>query len=111
MKFEFLAWLGAAMVAFLSAATASRSFVATNNPWVLGFSLALYCVGNLIMVRLMREAGLGLAISVSAVAQLLVINVIAYFAFDERLTTSQITGIGLGLIAMVLLLFPVGAKG
>jgi glucose uptake protein len=58
-----------------------------------------------------RIAPIGLAISVSAVTQLLLINVIAFFAFDERLTASQMAGIGLGLISMILPLFPIGAKG
>ena len=110
MRIEFLLWLAGAMATFLGAATASRTYIATNSILVLVLSLALYCVGNLIMVRLMREGGMGLAISVSAVAQLLLINVIAYFVFDERLAPSQMVGAGLGLIAMVLLLFPIGQR-
>jgi drug/metabolite transporter (DMT)-like permease len=110
MRIQFLVWLAGAMVTFLSAATASRAYVTTNNVLLLALSLALYCAGNLIMVRLMREGGLGLAISVSAVGQLVLINVIAFVVFGERLTTSQIAGAALGLVAMTLLLFPVGDK-
>lgn len=110
MRIQFLLWLAGAMVVFLSAATASRAYIATSNLFLLVLSLGLYCAGNLVMVRLMREGGLGLAISVSAVAQLLLINVIAYFVFGERLTASQMAGAGLGLIAMMLLLFPIGQK-
>lgn len=110
MRAEFLVWLAGAMATFLGAATASRAYIATNSIYLLVFSLALYCAGNLIMVRLMREGGMGLAISVSAVAQLLLINVIAYFVFDERLTPSQMVGAGLGLAAMMLLLFPIGQR-
>jgi len=71
----------------------------------------LYCVGNLMMVKLMREGGLGLAISVSAIAQLLLINVIAFAVFGEKLTPQQLAGVGLGVAAMVLMLVPMGAKG
>ncbi|MDK4743006.1 hypothetical protein PH547_29380 [Rhizobium sp. CNPSo 3464] len=110
MNIEFLLWLGVAMATFLSAATASRAYVATNNIWLLAASLPLYCIGNLIMVRLMREGGLGLAISASAVVQLLLINVIAFCVFGERLAASQVVGIALGLIAMILLLFPTGQQ-
>ncbi|WP_246751735.1 hypothetical protein [Rhizobium sp. ZX09] len=110
MRIDFLLWLGGAMATFLGAATASRAYIATNSTLVLLLSLALYCAGNLIMVRLMREGGMGLAISVSAVAQLLLVNVIAYFVFDERLAPSQMVGAGLGLIAMMLLLFPIGQR-
>ncbi|WP_245464021.1 hypothetical protein [Rhizobium sp. NXC24] len=71
MRTEFLLWLGGAMATFLGAATASGTYIATNSILVLVPPVALYCVGNLIIVRLMTEGGMGLAISVSAVAQLL----------------------------------------
>jgi glucose uptake protein len=110
MSPAFLLWLAGAMAVFLAAATASRAYIATSNMLVLILSLALYCIGNLMMVKLMREGGLGLAISVSAIAQLLLINVIAFAVFGERLTSLQLAGVGLGVAAMVLMLFPVGAK-
>ncbi|WP_313601408.1 hypothetical protein [Rhizobium sp.] len=106
----FLLWLCGAMATFLAAATASRAYIASSNMALLLLSLALYCVGNLMMLKLMREGGLGLAISVSAIAQLLLINVIAFAIFGERLTAAQLAGVGLGVVAMVLMLFPVGAK-
>jgi glucose uptake protein len=106
----FLLWLSGAMAVFLAAATASRAYIASSNMLLLILSLALYCVGNLMMVKLMREGGLGLAISASAIAQLLLINVIAFAVFGERLTSTQLAGVGLGFAAMILMLFPVGAK-
>ena len=110
MRIQFLLLLAGAMAVFMSAATASRAYITTSNVFLLVLSLVLYCVGNLMMVRLMREGGLGLAISVSAVAQLLLINMIAFFFFGERLTASQMAGVGLGLISMMLLLFPIGQR-
>ncbi|TCL74505.1 hypothetical protein [Rhizobium sp. BK251] len=110
MKAQFILWLAAAMVVFLSAATASRAYVSNSNLLVLVLSLALYCVGNLMMVRLMREGGLGLAISASAIAQLLLINVIAFVIFGERLNNLQIAGVGLGVVSMVLMLLPLQGK-
>jgi len=98
------------MIVFLSAATASRAYVSNSSICVLVLSLVLYCIGNLIMVRLMREGGLGLAISASAVAQLLLINVIAFVVFGERLSTIQILGVGFGVVSMILLLFPTDTK-
>ncbi|MND84497.1 hypothetical protein D3C80_763890 [compost metagenome] len=106
----FLLWLTGAMATFLAAATASRAYITSSNMLLLLLSLSLYCVGNLMMVKLMREGGLGLAISASAIAQLLLINVIAFAIFGERLTATQLAGVGLGVVAMVLMLFPVGAK-
>lgn len=106
----FLLWLAGAMAVFLSGATASRAYITSNNILLLIFSLALYCVGNLMMVKLMREGGLGLAISASAVAQLVLINVIAFTVFGERPSMMQLAGVGLGVVAMVLMLFPVQVK-
>ncbi len=109
MNPTFLLWLGAAMATFLGAATVSRAYVDNGRLWVLVASLALYCIGNLMMVKLMREGGLGLAISASSVAQLLLINIIAFFLFGERLTTQQSVGVALGVVSIALMLFP--AKG
>ena len=111
MNAAFLLWLCGAMATFLATATASRAYIASNNILLLLLSLVLYCVGNLMMVKLMREGGLGLAISVSAIAQLLLINVIAFAVFGEKLTPQQLAGVGLGVAAMVLMLVPMGAKG
>ncbi|MFN3717401.1 MAG: hypothetical protein ACK4UW_00705 [Rhizobium rhizophilum] len=109
MNPTFLLWLGSAMATFLAAATVSRAYVDNGKLWVLAASLALYCIGNLMMVKLMREGGLGLAISASAIAQLVLINVIAFLLFGERLSTIQMAGVALGVISMALMLFP--AKG
>ncbi|MBB5534426.1 hypothetical protein [Rhizobium giardinii] len=110
MNPSFILWLAASMAIFLSAATASRYYVASNNILVLIFSLGLYCVGNLMMVRLMREGGLGLAISASAIAQLLLVNLIAFAMFGERLTLSQMAGVALGVVSMALMLLPSSGK-
>lgn len=110
MSPTFLLWLSASMAIYLSAATSTRSYIATNNIMLLILALALYCIGNLMMVRLMREGGLGLAISVSAIAQLLLINIIAFALFGERLSNLQMAGVGLGVVSMALMLLPAQAR-
>ena len=55
------------------------------------------------------QGGLGLAISASAIAQLVLINVIAFFLFGERLSAVQTAGVALGVVSMALMLYP--AKG
>ncbi|MGG6896900.1 MULTISPECIES: hypothetical protein [Rhizobium] len=110
MNPQFLLWLAGAMAIFISGATASRAYVANNNILILILSLVLYCVGNLMMVRLMREGGLGLAISASAITQLVVINIIAFIVFGERLSLQQLGGVGLGIVAMALMLLPAQGK-
>jgi len=110
MNNQFLLWLGGAMLIFLGGATASRAYIATSNILLLILSLSLYCIGNLMMVRLMREGGLGLAISASAIVQLIVVNFIAFAVFGERLSLPQMAGVGLGVVSMALMLFPLQGK-
>jgi len=110
MTASFGLWLTGAMAVFLSAATVTRAYLDTNRLAVLIAALVLYCIGNLMMVRLMREGGMGLAISASSVGQLVLINVIAVAIFGERLTTIQLTGVALGIAAMVMMLYPTTAR-
>ena len=102
--------LGGAMAAFLAAASALRlhagQAAAVSAPLVA--ALALYTVGNLMMVRLMREAGgMAAAMSVAAVLQLVLVNLVAILAFGERPAPTQLLGIALGVVATVLILVPV----
>lgn len=99
-------WLAAAMAVFLAASAALRRYVDLPALWILLVALALYTLGNLMMVRLMREGGMAIAISVSAVLQLLMANFVAIAVFGERPTPTQLAGIALGAVAVVLILSP-----
>ena len=110
MKLSFVLWLFGATAVFITAATASRAYIGTTNILYLLLSMALYIVGNLMMLKLLREGGLGLAISLSAITQLLLINVIAFIFFGERLSSTQLAGVGLGILAMGLMLMPTTAR-
>ncbi len=101
-------WLGGAMVIFLTAASAIRSYVATDQVWLMVASLVLYGVGNLMMVRLMRESGMAVAISVSAVLQLVLATLVAVVFFAERPTALQWAGIALGVVAVALIVWSQG---
>ena len=106
MSGTFILLLLGSSAIFMAAASASRAYITTDNwLWVL-LSMCLYVTGNLIMIRIMREGGLGLAISISAIVQLILVNVIAFAAFSERLTNIQMAGVGIGVIAMVLMMWP-----
>lgn len=106
-----LAWIISATVVFIFAATFLRTYVDNNAlPW-LAAGLLLYLVGNLMMVPVMREGGLGFAISLSAVLQLLMANGVAYFWFSERPGQLQMLGIGLGVIAVTLIMWPQNGTG
>jgi small multidrug resistance pump len=110
MKFTYLLWLFGATAVFIGAATSSRAYVGTSNVLFLLFSMFLYIVGNLMMLKLMRESGLGIAISLSAVTQLILINIIAFLFFGERLNGTQMAGVALGVVAMALMLVPTASR-
>jgi small multidrug resistance pump len=105
-----LLWLLSAMAVFVTANATLRAYAASSHlPTLLG-ALALFSVGNVMMVRLMRESGLALAISVSSVLQLLLISLLAFAWFGERPTGLQLGGMALGVVAVVLIAWPQGGR-
>ena len=106
MSAGFFAWLGAAMAVFLTGSTALRAYVAVPRPGYLLAALALYTLGNLIMVRLMRETGMAVAISLSAVLQLVLAAAVGMALFGERPAPLQAAGLVLGVVAVALIVWP-----
>jgi small multidrug resistance pump len=98
--------LSVAMAVFLAASSCLRIYAGGGALWVLLFALTLYCIGNLMMVPLMKANGLAVAMSVSAILQLLLATLVAVVAFGERPLTIQWAGIGLGIVAVTLILWP-----
>jgi small multidrug resistance pump len=111
MSGSLILWLTAAMAVFITANSVLRAYVANAQVWVLLVALVLFSVGNLMMVRLMRESGLAVAISVSSIVQLVMIGLVAWFVFGERPTGLQIAGMALGVVAVTMIAWPAGAKG
>jgi glucose uptake protein len=101
-----LVWLGGAAAMFLAASALLRSYVETSQVATVLVALVLYTAGNLMMVRLMRDGGMAVAISVSAVLQLVLANVVAVALFGERPSATQVVGIVLGIGAVALILWP-----
>lgn len=106
MTLGVLLWLCGATGVFMVANAVLKIYAVQGGLWVLAAALALFCVGNTMMVRVMRENGLGLAISVSAVLQLVAISLMAVVVFGERPTGMQIAGMGLGVVAVGLIAWP-----
>src|SRR5688572_5398660 len=95
--------LGISTVVFLAAASAAKAWTLAPNFWRLALVLALYSLGNLIMLRLIREFGMGVALSLSGVIQLLAVNVIAFSVFGEKVTAVQGAGLTLAVLAVALI--------
>ena len=103
VSFWGLAQLGISTVMFLLAAMAAKQWGVAPNLAKLLLTLALYTAGNLIMLRLVREFGMSVSFSLSAVIQLVAVNVVAIAFFGERLNTLQATGVMLAIAAVALI--------
>ncbi len=104
-------WLMSAMAVFVTANSVLRTYAGSGQFMTLIGALVLFSVGNVMMVRLMRESGLALAISVSSVLQLILISAVAFLWFGERPTGMQLAGMALGVVAVALIAWPGGARG
>jgi multidrug transporter EmrE-like cation transporter len=98
-----LAQLGISTVIFMFAAAAAKSWTLAPSNVRLVLVLALYTAGNLIMLRLIREFGMGVALSLSGVIQLAAVNLVAFAWFGERVNLVQGTGIVVALAAIALI--------
>lgn len=105
-----LVWLAAAMAAFVAANSVLRTYAQSGVALTLAGALGLFLVGNLIMVRVMREGGLALAVAISSVVQLVLLALIGVLWFGERLTPVQMTGVALGIVSVALIAWPQGGR-
>lgn len=98
-----LAQLGVSTFIFMLAAAAAKSWTISPSGWRLVLVLGLYTLGNLIMLRLIREFGMGVALSLSGVIQLAAVNLVAFAWFGERVNMMQGTGIVVAIAAIALI--------
>jgi small multidrug resistance pump len=106
-----LLWLSGAMAAFVAANSVLRAYAGSGWMPTLIAALGFFLVGNLMMVRLMRESGLALAVSISSVVQLVLLTLVAVLWFDERPSAMQVAGIVLGIVAVALIAWPQEGRG
>jgi len=104
-----IALLVLSTVIFVCAASAAKGWALSTNgwPWLI-LTLGLYTVGNLIMLRLIRDVGMGVALSLSAVVQLVAVNAVALLIFGERVAPIQGVGLVLAVIAVAMIMLPRG---
>jgi glucose uptake protein len=106
-----IGWLVGATAVFVAANAVLKTYATGGGIWVLAGALVLFCVGNTLMVQVMRGTGLGLAISLSAILQLVAISLMAMVVFGERPTGLQLAGMALGLLAVAMIVWPQGGQG
>lgn len=111
MNLVTLAWLAASTAVFVAANGVLKTYTQEGGLWVLVGALALFCLGNTLMVQVMRGNGLALAISLSVVFQMVTITLMAVLVFGERLSLINWAGIGLGIVAVLLIAWPKEVAG
>jgi len=103
--------LGLSTAIFLLAATIAKWWALSPSIGKLLLTLLCYSAGNLIMLRLVKEFGMASSFSLSAIIQLIAVNVIALVWFGEKLTMIQGTGVVLAIVAVGLITLGPAASG
>ena len=103
MKLLPLVLLALATAIFIGAAAGAKTWALAPSIPRAVLTLVLYTAGNLIMLVLIRQVGMATAFSLSAVLQLVAVNLVAVFAFGERLGTWEGAGIVLAVAAVALI--------
>jgi multidrug transporter EmrE-like cation transporter len=95
-----------ATAAFIGAGTAAKWWALSDRSiGLMILTLSLYTLGNLVMLPLIKNIGMGIALSLSAVVQLLAVNLIALAMFGERVTPMQAVGLGLAVLSVSLITY------
>lgn len=103
MKPLTLLLLCVACLIFVGAASSAKAWGLAPSAAKLLATLALYTVGNLIMLVLVRQVGMATAFSLSAVLQLVAVNLVAIAVFGERVGAIEGIGIVLAVVAVALI--------
>jgi multidrug transporter EmrE-like cation transporter len=106
MNVSTLLQLAASTAIYVLAAGSAKSWALAPNLAKIALTLALYTLGNLIMLRLVRAFGMSAAFSLTAVIQLVAINAVAILVFGEKL--GRIEGIGVALAIVSVMLITLG---
>src|SRR5579863_60112 len=103
MSVSNLIQLAIATTIFLLGASSAKSWAISPSLAKIALTLALYTAGNLIMLRLVRFIGMSSAFSLSAVLQLVAVNLVAILVFGEKLGWIESVGVGLGILSVALI--------
>ncbi|MGP2491527.1 hypothetical protein ACTDI4_07840 [Mesorhizobium sp. PUT5] len=95
--------LGLSTVVFLLAAAVAKEWGLAPSLGKVVLALVLYSLGNLIMLRLVREFGMSISFSLSAVIQLVAVNAVALAFYGERLGALQASGVVLAIASVALI--------
>jgi multidrug transporter EmrE-like cation transporter len=105
MNFSAFLQLCVATSLFIGAASSAKVWSLSPSFGRVIFTMMLYVAGNLLMMHLLRQIGMATAFSITAVLQLIAINLVAIFVFGERVGFTEGTGIVLAIAGVALITF------
>ena len=88
---------------FIAAASSAKAWAVAPTYPKMALTLLLYSGGNLLMLALVRQIGMATAFSLSAVFQLVAVNLVAILVFGERIGVVQGFGMVLAVAAVALI--------
>ena len=103
MNAAALVQLGVAATIFIAAASSAKTWALSPSALKIVATLLLYTAGNLLMLRLIRQLGMATAFSLSAVLQLLAVNLVAILWFGEKVGWIEGAGICMAILAVALI--------
>jgi multidrug transporter EmrE-like cation transporter len=104
MSVSALLQLATSTAIYVLAAGSAKSWALAPSVPKIVLTLALYTLGNLIMLRLVRVFGMSTAFSLTAVIQLVAINAIAILFFGEKLGPIEGLGVALAIVSVALIM-------
>ena len=103
-----LLFLAASTAVFMVANSVLKLFAVNGGYGMLAAALLAFCLGNTLMVPVLRGNGLGLALALSLVFQLVAVTLIAFLWFGERPSALQLAGLVLGIVSIAMIAWPKG---
>ncbi len=97
--------LSIATAIFICAASSAKAWSLQPSFGRIILTLTLYIIGNLLMMRLLRQIGMSAAFSITSVLQLVAINLVAIFVYGEQVGLAEGAGIVMAIAGVALITF------
>ena len=108
---HFYFYIIGSVISYIAGDFYAKNWSVKNDWKFLAATLLLYALGGLFFAFAIKKSSLSLAVIAIPLATTIVGLTFAYFYFGERLTPTQYFGFGLGILALIFLLFPIKIFG
>lgn len=102
-KLLFFGLIIVAVILEIAADIMFKKWAIDNKSYVLAVGLFVYCIGTILWAFSLRYEHLSTAISIFTIVNLIVIVLVGMLYFKEDLSLINKIGIGVGVLAVILL--------